>query len=433
MNIDGKSDLSESLSTSINGLYNFTWRVPLHPYIGNYEVYTAANYTNATPNVDSTTFQIVRSAMPPQASFTYLPTAPYAGGTTYFDASASFSYNGTIEWYRWDWGDGSPVEYRYHNPFITHVFNTNGTFLVTLWVNDTQKLWCTTQKPIYVSGPTPPVASFTFTPNPTWINATTTFDASSSTMGWNGTGFVPIVKYDWSFGDSAVANETDPITYHIYSGLGSFTTTLTITDKRGWKASVSRTVEVIYVTEHPELVVTDVTIIGPYQLSPDYWEPYKPWTGDIKVQVLNNGTNFATFNVTLYYSNTTYPGGASYSLGMFSVVDLPSQTSIYLYFQWDTSIAKPTMNYTITANATILFGETDTQNNQYSIIARVKGSGDVNGDGIVSIKDATLLGLYWMQAVPPADPRPDVNLDGLISIKDATIVGLNWMVTYPPP
>jgi len=58
-------------------------------------------------------------------------------------------------------------------------------------------------------------------------------------------------------------------------------------------------------------------------------------------------------------------------------------------------------------------------------------------DGICSIKDATLIGLYWMQVVPPStDPtsnlaRADINGDGIVSIKDATQVGLYWMQTWP--
>lgn len=166
------------VSTSIGGVYNFSWRVPPFAVLGDYVAYAAANYTDATPNFDSAAFQVIASSTPPQASFTYSPTTPYAGGTTYFDASSSFSYNGTITNYRWVWGDGSPPDSTIY-PFITHVFGNNGTFLVTLNVTDSQELWCTSQKPVYVSGPTPPVAAFTFTPNPTWRSANTTFDASA--------------------------------------------------------------------------------------------------------------------------------------------------------------------------------------------------------------------------------------------------------------
>jgi parallel beta-helix repeat protein len=52
--------------------------------------------------------------------------------------------------------------------------------------------------------------------------------------------------------------------------------------------------------------------------------------------------------------------------------------------------------------------------------------GDVNHDGIVNILDATLLGWYWQQTVPPAPANVDINGDGIVNILDATIVGWNW-------
>jgi len=422
---------TENRITTTSGTYNFSWRVPPYPVLGEYKVYSAGNYTNASPVFNYTTFQVTPTSVPPQASFTYSPTAPYAGGTTYFDASASFSYNGTITNYHWNWGDESP-ENSTSSPFITHVFNTSGTFTVTLNVTDSQGLWAASIRQIPVSGPTPPVASFTFYPNPTWINASTTFDASSSTPGWNGTGFPPIVNYSWDWGDESPGNSTSsPTITHRFKDLGDFTITLTVTDSRGWIDSESRIVQVINVTEHPELVITDVTILGLYELTPDYYEPYKGWSGNIRVTVLNNGTTSATFDVSLYYANST-----SYSLGMHSIIDLPSQASFTFTFQWNTSIVKPTMNYAITANVTILLGESNTENNRYNIVARVKGTGDINGDGVVNISDVNILGIYWQKTVPPNPPvnhaRADTNLDGLINIKDINIVGTNWQKQYPP-
>lgn len=52
--------------------------------------------------------------------------------------------------------------------------------------------------------------------------------------------------------------------------------------------------------------------------------------------------------------------------------------------------------------------------------------GDCNYDGIVNIKDATLVCLYWLQTVPPAPANVDINDDGIININDATAIGINW-------
>jgi len=416
------------VSTNTKGTYNFSWRIPPYTVLGDYVAYAASNYTNATPNFASAAFQVVATSTPPQASFTYTPTKPYANGTTYFDASASFSYNGSITNYKWNWGDGSPQNST-SSPLITHKFKTQGTFLVTLNVTDSQNLWCTSQKPVPVSGPTPPVAAFTFSPNPTWRNATTTFDASSSTPGWNGTGYPPIVRYVWNFGDGTpVTNITNPITTHLFTALGNFTTTLTVKDTRGLTAQTSRLVPVINVTQHPDIAVTSVTLDGQHLIGTNYYEPYKGLPSslqNITVTVLNNGTSIASFSVTAYYFN-----GTTYPLGSHPISNLPSQSSTTFKFFWDTSVVKPTVNYVIKVNATILPGDTNLTNNQYNINALVKGQGDVNGDGVVDISDAALVGINWQKIIPPADARVDINGDGVIDISDAALVGINWQKVY---
>jgi PKD repeat protein len=72
--------------------------------------------------------------LPPVASFTYSPTAPSVGSTTTFDASASYSPNGTITNYQWNFGDGNAVNTS--NPIITHVYTLQGTYGVNLVVID---------------------------------------------------------------------------------------------------------------------------------------------------------------------------------------------------------------------------------------------------------------------------------------------------------
>jgi hypothetical protein len=88
------------------------------------------------------------------------------------------------------------------------------------------------------------------------------------------------------------------------------------------------------------------------------------------------------------------------------------------------------MNYTITANATIPTGETNPQNEHYSIIARVKGPGDINGDGVVNIFDLGFITGNWLETVPPANPQADINRDGVVNIFDLGFITANWQKTY---
>ncbi|HET7580184.1 MAG TPA: S8 family serine peptidase [Bacillales bacterium] len=66
---------------------------------------------------------------------------------------------------------------------------------------------------------------------------TVTFEGSSSTDS-DGT----IEKYEWNFGDGHTA--TGPIVEHIYSKKGKYKVTLTVTDNRGAKDSIKRTLRV---------------------------------------------------------------------------------------------------------------------------------------------------------------------------------------------
>lgn len=83
-----------------------------------------------------------------------------------------------------------------------------------------------------------PTASFTYSPEKTFVNQTITFDASNST-GPDGT----IVKYNWDFGDG---NSTEgEVVTHSYSSAGTYTVNLTVTNDAGATNTTSKVVAVI--------------------------------------------------------------------------------------------------------------------------------------------------------------------------------------------
>jgi sugar lactone lactonase YvrE len=84
---------------------------------------------------------------------------------------------------------------------------------------------------------TPPTAAFTANPTSGAAPLTVNFDASGSTDA-NGT----IVSYSWAFGDGQVGAGVTPS--HTYTGAGSFTAILTVTDDGGATASTSRVITV---------------------------------------------------------------------------------------------------------------------------------------------------------------------------------------------
>ena len=101
----------------------------------------------------------------PVAVFSYSPTKPAIGETVTFNASDSIPNGGTIDWYRWDFGDGESV--RLVLPVTTHVYESPGTYRVTLAIKDSEGLTDTTWKLI---APTPPVITATLNIEPDTLN-----------------------------------------------------------------------------------------------------------------------------------------------------------------------------------------------------------------------------------------------------------------------
>lgn len=76
--------------------------------------------------------------------------------------------------------------------------------------------------------PQPPVANFTWNPSIPKVGESVTFDASSSSPGWNGTNEMPIVEYRWDFGDGIKATTSAPTVYHSFSSSGIYYVALTV-------------------------------------------------------------------------------------------------------------------------------------------------------------------------------------------------------------
>jgi hypothetical protein len=145
------------------------------------------------------------------------------------------------------------------------------------------------------------------------------------------------------------------------------------------------------------------------------------YTLRIDVDVKNEGDFAEDFDVTV----DLVAGEVNY-LSIFGV-HLVEGGSTTFTFNWNTAgYAKGT--YSVTAHVSQVPYEIDVSDNTFTDgTVKVTIPGDVDGDFFVNIKDATQIGLYWMQIVPPAPANVDINGDGIINIKDATIIGVNWL------
>ena len=97
---------------------------------------------------------------------------------------------------------------------------------------------------------------------------------------------------------------------------------------------------------------------------------------------------------------------------------------IYMTYNWNGSGYEP---FVVSLRVVDNIGAATTVN----IPANVYIAGDTNGDGVVDILDATIVGLEWdheygITKWADRSDQADLNNDGLVDILDAVIVGTNW-------
>ena len=129
---------------------------------------------------------------------------------------------------------------------------------------------------------------------------------------------------------------------------------------------------------------------------------------NITVIVKNEGNATETFNVTLYYDNNT--------IGTQTAIDLAPNANKTLTFIWNTTDVTPDISYTVKAEAEVLLGETDIDDNTYL------------GDA-VSVKSQLVSTPFdWAPILPYALPI----IFGVLSF---LVVGIRWKKrgTSPPP
>jgi len=84
------------------------------------------------------TVQVTMTALPandpPVAAFTVSPLPTYVGDTVSFDGSGSYDPDGSIVSYDWEFGDGTSAT----GVSVSHVFPSNGTYVVELTVTDNE-------------------------------------------------------------------------------------------------------------------------------------------------------------------------------------------------------------------------------------------------------------------------------------------------------
>jgi len=151
---------------------------------------------------------------------------------------------------------------------------------------------------------------------------------------------------------------------------------------------------------------------------------YETWRVYINVTIINEGDFAESFNVTAYCNET--------AIGMQGVTDLAPRANITLTFIWNKPKyihVWPYPVYYISAEASVVEGETDTaDNSMINGSVKIKQMGDVNGDGRVNIYDLTYFALSFKKTFPARgyNPQCDFTGDGAVNIYDLTKLALYW-------
>jgi len=175
---------------------------------------------------------------------------------------------------------------------------------------------------------------------------TVTFDGSESTDNLDIVNY-GIVNYMWTFTDNAPQVLTGAKANYTFGNIGNFSVTLNVSDYSGnWDTDKMW----VNVTETKLIRDVAITSVTPF--------PTTVTTGDsllINVTVANEGDFSESFRVTVYYNSSV--------VETKNVTSLISRTDETLNFNWSTT-GVPGGNYTIKAVASIVAGETDTEDNE---------------------------------------------------------------------
>jgi len=168
--------------------------------------------------------------------------------------------------------------------------------------------------------------------------------------------------------------------------------------------------------------VRDVTITS---VTPFKTVVGQGYSANINVTAENQGDYTETFNVTAY-ANTTIIAT------LLTNITLTSGNSTTITFTWNTT-GVPYGNYTISAYATPVPGESYTADNTYPdgwVVVTIPG--DVEGSGYVDWTDLGMLGIAYETGPgnPYWNPNADINSSGRVTWEDLGTLGLNYETGY---
>lgn len=215
----------------------------------------------------------------------------------------------------------------------------------------------------------------------------------------------------WWLNQSDTGETSDSYTYTAnYESAGTYNVTVTVSDglsqtSHQWTLTVTNVERGIAITN----LISSKNIVG------------QGYSTSINITIINQGELTETFNLTAY-ANTTEIETRE--------ITLTSGNSTTVTFTWNTTgVTKG--NYAISANATIVPGETDLTDNTYingEVYIGIPGDLDAGGD--VDPDDLDIfVGAYGTS--PLSNPNCDIDSDGDVDPYDFHIFSRNYGKTDP--
>lgn len=317
--------------------FSLNWTIPAY---GAYAISAEAVDNDGGSTTDLVNINVIPPNLAPFAVISGVPSMGFAPLIVNADASLSYDTDGNIASYAWDFGDGN--SYTVSNP--THVYYSQGTYIVTLKVTDNDGAvnivsTVVTVMPVNVM----PIPNFTVSsasgqsPHPVVFDATTSFDGDGS-----------IVDYAWDFGDGNTTNGpsgTHTTHSHTYTSGGIFTAQLTVTDNLGGTDSASHIITISSSNVSPTAVIAtssqvngqaphSVVFMGNTSSDPDGTIASYAWDfGDgniastaVTTHVYNSGLAGNTYTATL---TVTDDQGAIDTESIVISVSAPNVASVF--------------------------------------------------------------------------------------------------------
>ena len=140
------------------------------------------------------------------------------------------------------------------------------------------------------------------------------------------------------------------------------------------------------------------------------------YNASINVMMFNYGNETENINVTICANQT--------AISEIYNVELTSRNFAIIPFTWNTT-GFAYGNYTISAYAWPVLGETDTSDNNFTLgVVKVTIPGDINGDFKCALADLSLLAKAFNTYPGDAkwNPNADLNGDGRVSLADLSVM-----------